>query len=73
MTMRKRVYSALCDRLNSRVYAVLSYVGGIYLNDIREKDVIPSYSMVDREKQKAALNRVRLVLQILQLLIKRPI
>ena len=58
MTMRKRVYSALCDRLNSRVYAVLSYVGGIYLNDIREKDVIPSYSMVDREKQKAALNRV---------------
>lgn len=58
MTMRKRVYSALCERLNSRVYAVLSYVGGIYLNDIREKDVIPSYSMVDREKQKAALNRV---------------
>lgn len=58
MTMRKRVYSALCDRLNSRVYAVLSYVGGIYLNDIREKDVIPSYSMVDREKQKAALDRV---------------
>ena len=54
----KRVYSALCERLNSRVYAVLSYVGGIYLNDIREKDVIPSYSMVDREKQKAALNRV---------------
>ena len=58
MTMRKRVYSALCDRLNSRVYAVLSYVGGIYLNDIREKDVLPSYSMVDREKQKAALDRV---------------
>lgn len=58
MTMRKRVYSALCERLNSRVYAVLSYVGGIYLNDIREKDVIPSYSMVDREKQKAALDRV---------------
>ena len=57
MTMRKRVYSALCERLNSRVYAILSYVGGIYLNDIREKDVIPSYSMVDREKQKAALNR----------------
>lgn len=57
MAMRKRVYSALCDRLNSRVYTVLSYVGGIYLNDIREKDVIPSYSMVDREKQKAALNR----------------
>lgn len=58
MTMRKRVYSALCDRLNSRVYAVLSYIGGIYLNDIREKDVIPSFSMVDREKQKAALNRI---------------
>ena len=44
--------------MNSRVYAVLSYVGGIYLNDIREKDVLPSYSMVDREKQKAALDRV---------------
>lgn len=57
MAMRKRVYSALCERLNSRVYTILSYVGGIYLNDIREKDVIPSYSMVDREKQKAALNR----------------
>lgn len=58
MSMRKRVYSALCERLNSRIYAVLSYIGGIYLNDIREKDVIPSYLMVDREKQKAAINKV---------------
>lgn len=32
-------------------------MGGIYLNDIREKDAIPSYSMVDREKQKAALDK----------------
>ena len=37
---------------------VLGDIGGIYLNDIREKDVLPSYSMVDREKQKAALGRV---------------
>ena len=37
---------------------VLGDIGGIYLNDIREKDVLPSYSMVDREKQKAALDRV---------------
>lgn len=57
MSMRQRVHAALCERLNSRVYAILSYVGGIYLNDIREKDVIPSYSMVDRNKQKEALNR----------------
>ena len=35
----------------------MSYIGGIYLNDIREKDAIPSYSMVDREKQKAALSK----------------
>ena len=27
------------------------------MNDIREKDAIPSYSMVDREKQKAALSK----------------
>ena len=58
MSMRRRVYSALCEKLNSRVYSVLSYIGGIYLNDIREKDVLPSYSMVDRETQKAALDKV---------------
>ncbi len=58
MAMRRRVYLALCEKLNSRVYAVLSYIGGIYLNDIREKDVLPSYSMVDREIQKAALEKV---------------
>lgn len=57
LSMRKRVYSALCERLNGRIYAVLSYVGGIYLNDIRENDAIPSYSMVDAEIQKAALNK----------------
>ena len=53
--MRRRVHSALSERLSGRIYAILSYIGGIYLNDIREKDAIPSYSMVDREKQKAAL------------------
>lgn len=58
MLVRSRVYSALCDRLSSRIYSVLSYIGGIYLNDIREKDVLPSYSMVDREKQKAALDKL---------------
>ncbi len=55
--MRRRVHSALSERLSGRIYAVLSYIGGIYLNDIREKDAIPSYSMVDREKQKAALDK----------------
>ena len=55
--MRRRVHSALSERLSGRIYAILSYIGGIYLNDIREKDAIPSYSMVDREKQKAALSK----------------
>lgn len=58
LLMRRRVYSSLCERLSSRAYAVLSYIGGIYLNDIREKDVLPSYSMVDRDTQKAALDKV---------------
>ena len=55
--IRKRVHNALCERLGSRMDAILTYVGGIYLNDIRQDDVLPSYSMVDREKQKAALNK----------------
>lgn len=56
-TMRKRVHSALCERLGSRIDAILTYVGGIYLNDIRQNDVLPSYSMVDRDKQKTALHK----------------
>lgn len=55
--MRRRVHSALCERLSGRVTAMLSYIGGIYLNDIREKDAIPSYSMVDSQTQKTALNK----------------
>lgn len=55
--MRRRVHSALCDRLSGRVTAMLSYIGGIYLNDIREKDAISSYSMVDSQTQKTALNK----------------
>lgn len=55
--MRKRVHSALCERLGSRIDAMLTYIGGIYLNDIRGEDVIPSYSMVDREIQKATLDK----------------
>lgn len=57
-SMRQRVRSAICDRVNSRIYTLLSYIGGIYLNDIRENDAIPSYSMVGKEQQKEALDRV---------------
>ena len=43
------VYSALCDRLNSRVYAV-SFVCR-YLS-ASDDDVIPGYSMVSREAKR---------------------
>lgn len=58
MYMRERVYSELYDKLRSRMYAVLSYIGGIYLNDIRENDPLPSYSMVEASRQKAAMEKV---------------
>lgn len=55
LSMRSRVHSALCDRLSSRFYTLFSYIGGIYLSDVREGEATPSYSMVDKERQKEAL------------------
>lgn len=58
MYMRRRVHSALYETLTERINSALSYIGGIYLHDIRESDVIPSYVMVDRERQCRALTTV---------------
>lgn len=58
LSLRRRVRSALSEKLSYRVDAALSYIGGIYLNDIREKDVQPSYIMVDRDRQREALTTV---------------
>lgn len=58
LSMRRRVYSALCDRLSSRIYTVLSYVGGIYLNDVRDNDSLPAYTIVDKATQRTALQTV---------------
>lgn len=58
LSLRRRVRSALYDVLYSRISAALSYIGGIYLNDIREQDAVPSYVMVDRERQKRSLTTV---------------
>ena len=52
---RGRVRSTLLDRVNSRMYALLSYIGGIYLNETRADYRLPSCEMVPKEQQKAAL------------------
>lgn len=58
LSLRRRARSALSEKLSYRIDAALTYIGGIYLNDIREKDVQPSYIMVDRERQREALTTV---------------
>lgn len=56
-TLRQYVRSALLGLLETRIQNIFSYIGGIYLNDVRANDVIPAYVMVDAEKQRAALHK----------------
>lgn len=56
--LRRRVRSALYETLSERISSAVSYIGGIYLHDIREKDAVPSYVMVDPARQRHALATV---------------
>lgn len=58
MAIRERLYRDLTDLVSSQVSRILTYVGGMYIRDVREGYGRLSYEPVDKARQREAVRYV---------------
>lgn len=58
LDLRRRIRSYIYDQFTDKMYRVLTYVGGMQINDVREGSAMSSYQTVPKAKQKEAMNYV---------------